>query len=104
MKTGTAISNLPAVFVCWVGFFSVELAVNGFAQQNPQEVKQRILAQAKTIGADDYAFTRTIRSESSGARTEQKVTIEKFDPTKPAAARWTLVSVNGASPAADELT
>ena len=29
--------------------------------------------------------------------------VEKFDPTKPVDARWTLVSVNGAPPSADEL-
>jgi hypothetical protein len=74
------------------------------AQQNSDELKQRVLAQAQSLSPEDYAFTRTIRSETvSGGKTEKKVTVEKFDPTKPADARWTLVSINGAPPSADEL-
>ena len=75
-----------------------------FAQQNDAELKQRILAQAQSISPDDYAFTRTTRSEARwNNKTIDKVTVEKFDPTKPADARWTLVSVNGAPPSATEL-
>ena len=74
------------------------------AQQNPDDLKQRVLAQAQSLSPDDYAFTRTIRSETvSGGKTEKKVMIEKFDPTKPADARWTLVSIDGAPPSAEEL-
>jgi hypothetical protein len=82
-----------------LGSVSAELA-----QPKPDELKQRILAQAQNVGPDDYAFTRTIRSEQvSNGKTEQHVNIEKFDPTKPADARWTLVSVDGAPPTADAL-
>ena len=74
------------------------------AQQNTDELKQRVLAQAQSLSADDYAFTRTIRSETtSKGKTEKKVTVEKFDPSKPADARWTLVSIDGAAPSADQL-
>lgn len=74
------------------------------AQQNAEELKQRVLAQAQSISPDDYAFTRTVRSETtSNGKTEKKVLIEKFDPTKPPDARWTLVSVDGAPPSEDEL-
>lgn len=67
------------------------------------ELKQRVLAQAQSLSPDDYAFTRTVRSETtSNGKTEKKVSVEKFDPTKPADARWTLVSVNGAPPSAEE--
>ena len=73
-------------------------------QNKPDDLKQRILAQAQSVGADDYAFTRTIRTEqTSNGKTEQKVSVEKFDPTKPAEARWTLTSVDGAPPSADVL-
>ena len=51
------------------------------AQQNPEELKQRILSQARSISEDDYAFTRTSRVEqTANGKTEQKVTVEKFDP------------------------
>jgi len=75
-----------------------------FAQKNPDDLKQGIQTQAKSLSADAYAFTRTIRSEqSSGAKKEMKVEVEKFDPSKSADARWTLVSVNSAPPSADDL-
>jgi hypothetical protein len=71
---------------------------------SPDELKQRILAQTQSIGPDDYAFTRTIRSDGvSNGKSEKKVMVEKFDPTKPAEARWTLVSVDGAAPSVDDL-
>ena len=79
-------------------------AATALAQHDQEELKQRVLAQAQSLSPDDYAFTRTIRSEqTSNGKTEKKVTIDKFDPTKPAEARWTLVSVDGAPPSADAL-
>jgi len=80
-------------------------AASGFAQQNNDELKQRVLAQAQSASADDYAFTRTVRSDetSLGGKTEKKVRVEKFDPSKPAGERWTLVSVDGAPPSAEVL-
>jgi hypothetical protein len=84
--------------------FCFQAGVSAHAQQNQNELKQRILADAQSVSADDYAFTRTIRSETnSNGKTEKKVLVEKFDPTKPADARWTLVSVDGAAPSADAL-
>jgi hypothetical protein len=81
------------------------LSSAAFAQHKPDEVKQRILSQAQSIGADDYAFTRTIKSEStSNGKTEQHVNIDKFDPTKSGDARWALISRDGAPPSADVLS
>jgi len=78
--------------------------VTALAQQNDDELKQRVLAQAQNLSPDDYAFTRTIQSEATFiGKTAKAVSIEKFDPTKPADARWTLVSVDGAPPSAAEL-
>jgi len=79
-------------------------AAPGFAQQHNDELKQRVLAQAQSVSADDYAFTRTIRSEATIIGKKVKaISIEEFDPTKPADERWTLVSVNGAPPSAAKL-
>ncbi len=36
------------------------LASAAFAEQNQDELKQRILTKAQNLSADDYAFTRTI--------------------------------------------
>jgi hypothetical protein len=84
---------------------SLVLSSSTFAQNKPDELKQRILAQARSIGTDDFAFTRTIKSEStSNGKTEQHVAIDKFDPTKPGDARWTLISRDTAPPSADALS
>jgi hypothetical protein len=75
-----------------------------FAEQNQTDLKQRVLAQAQSVGTDDYAFTRTIRSEPvANGRRETTITVDKYDPTKAGEARWTLVSVDGAPPSADAL-
>jgi len=95
MKTPSTFTIISVLF----------LSSAAFAQNKPDELKQRILSQAQSIGADDYAFTRTIKSEStSNGKTEQHVNIDKFDPTKSGDARWTLVSRDGAPPSADVLS
>ena len=96
MKIRPQISAIAALFCCGV--------ISTGAQQNPEELKQRVLAQAQSMSGDDFAFTRTIRSETnSKGKTEKKVTVEKFDPTKPADTRWTLISIDGAPPSAEQL-
>jgi hypothetical protein len=82
----------------------LHLGSDALAQESAGDVKQRILSQAKSVGADDYAFTRTVRSEPiANGRRETTITVEKYDPTKRGEARWTLVSVDGAPPSADAL-
>jgi hypothetical protein len=88
----------PAVTLT-IALLSLITAVSAVAQQNIDELKQRVLAQAQSLSPDDYAFTRTVRSETTlGRKTQKKVVVEKFDPTQPADARWTLVSIDGAPP------
>src|SRR5882757_1959434 len=87
-----------------IAMLCLALSITILAENKSDELKQRILAQTQSTGPDDYAFTRTIRSDgTSNGKAEKKVRVEKFDPTKPAEARWTLVSVDGAPPSADEL-
>ena len=74
------------------------------ADENAGALPERIVALAKTVTADDYAFTRTARVEEIQAdKTETHVTLEKFDPRKPVEQRWTLLEVDGRAPTADEL-
>ena len=82
----------------------LSLGANAFGQNIQDDLKERVLAQAKGLSADEYAFTRTTRTDqTTNGKTERKVAVEKFDPSKPAEARWTLVSVDGAAPSADDL-
>ncbi len=84
--------------------FGLSVAATALAEQNHDELKSRLLAQAQSLHPDDYAFTRTTRVEQKlSGNIEKHVNVEKFDPTKPIDARWTLVSVDGTSPAPDAL-
>jgi hypothetical protein len=101
MSTNTLTNAIPHTLT---SIAALCLGSAALAQHNQDELKQRVLAQAQSVSPDDYAFTRTVRTEqTSNGKTEQKVTVEKFDPTKPAEARWTLVSVDGAPPSTDAL-
>ena len=65
-------------------------------------LQERIVAQARTVSAEDYAYTRTVRSESGdGKKKEERVVIERWDPNKPAEERWKLISIDG-QPATNE--
>jgi hypothetical protein len=91
--------NLTIIAVLSFGFTGPVLA-----EQNADELKQRVLAQAQSMSPDDFAFTRTSHGEQiSNGKTELTVTVEKFDPTKAGDARWTLVSVNNVPPSAAEV-
>ncbi len=96
MKTKPTLIALAALSFC--------LASYAYAEQSQDELKQRILSQARSVNPEDYSFTRTVRTEvTSGGKTEKKVLVDRFDPTKPAAARWSLLSVDGATPSEDVL-
>lgn len=74
------------------------------ANDSPDSLKQRILAQARAVGPDDFAFTRTARVEQiSEGKTVSRVVVERFDPAKAPGDRWTLISVEGRAPTAAEL-
>ena len=94
----------PHQTVTIVALLSLAALTPAVAQQNTDQLKQRVLAQAQSLSAEDYAFTRTVHSEATlfGKKTKV-VRTEKYDPTKPTDARWALVSVNGAPPSAAEL-
>lgn len=66
------------------------------------ELQRRIADHAKTVSVDDYTFTRTARTEQiEGDKKTERVVVERFDPAHPQ--RWTLVSVDGRPPNAEEL-
>ncbi|MDQ6808859.1 MAG: hypothetical protein M3Z64_05465, partial [Verrucomicrobiota bacterium] len=70
----------------------------------PDSLQQQILAHARTVGPDDYTFTRTSRVEQTAVgKTEQRVIVDRWDPTKPTEQRWSLVSIDGRPAKADEL-
>jgi hypothetical protein len=98
MNKNSLCNAITAAKASLVAFACVSIAV---ADNKPDELKQRILTQGQNLGPDDYAFTRTIKSEqTSNGKTEQHVNVDRYDPSKSGDARWTLISVDGAPPAA----
>ena len=94
----------PHQMLTMIGLLSLSGIATAAAQQNAEQLKQHVVTQAQTLNPDDFAFTRTTRSEAKwNSRTFKNVTVEEFDPTKPADARWTLVSVDDARPSAARL-
>jgi hypothetical protein len=67
-------------------------------------LKERIIAHARTVTAEDYAYTRTVRTEATeGEKKEESVLVDRWDPAKPLDQRWTLISIDGKPPDADQL-
>lgn len=82
------------------GLWATSLAADPAAEA----LKARIVAHARTISPADYAHTRTARTEQiEGGKTEERVAVERWDPTRGADQRWTLVSIDGRAPTEDEL-
>ena len=100
----------PSVIRMKSRFFSIALfallplTASVAAESSADALKERIIAHARTVTPEDYAYTRTIRSESTeGNKKEERVVVDRWDPAKPQDQRWTLVSINGQPPTADQL-
>ncbi|MDQ2659235.1 MAG: hypothetical protein M3Y03_02325 [Verrucomicrobiota bacterium] len=90
--------GLLLVITCSVAFLSP------LARGADDPLPARIIAFARTVGPDDYAYTRTIRTEEVAKdKSEPHVVIERFDPTKPGDQRWSFVSVDDRAPNAKEM-
>jgi hypothetical protein len=60
----------------------------------------QVLAAARAERAASYGFRRTVAVERTGQ--EPRRFVEQFDPRRPVAERWTLVSIDGRPPTAKE--
>ncbi|MFC3713615.1 hypothetical protein ACFOMD_13625 [Sphingoaurantiacus capsulatus] len=78
------------------------LAVPSPAHADP--LLDRLVAEAKTVGPDDFAWTRTSKQEQrSGSEVKARTIVERYDPSRPVGQRWTLVSIDGKAPPADDV-
>ena len=69
-----------------------------------EALKERIIAHARTVTAEDYAYTRTVRVEAiEGDKKEESVIVDRWDPAKPLEQRWTMISIDGKPPTPDQL-
>ncbi len=69
-----------------------------------EKLVEQLVAHARTVAAEDHAYTRTVRTETiEKEKTEERIVVERYDPTKPSDQRWTLSSINGQPPTAEQL-
>jgi hypothetical protein len=61
-------------------------------------LQQQVLAVARSVGPNDFAFTETTRAERTGKPANASVT--RHDPRTPA--KWTLLSTDGKPPTAKQ--
>ena len=91
-----------ATVVCAAVLALYAAKLSSAADSGAEALKQRVLEHARTVSADDYTFTRTARTEQiEGDKKTERVVVERFDPAHPQ--RWTLISVDGRPPNAEEL-
>lgn len=81
-------------------FLALDVAADPFFDR----LEERIVALARTVSPEDYAYTRTVRTESvESGKTEERIVIERWDPTQPPEQRWKLLSIDGQPPTAEQL-
>ena len=69
-----------------------------------EPIQDKLLAGARAASAETLAFTRTTRvEERSGGTPDVKTRVDRYDPARPRAQRWTLVSLDGRAPTSDEI-
>lgn len=59
-------------------------------------LQDQLVARMRATDTGNVAFTQTTRAEQTGGKAREFVT--RYDPAKPAAARWSVVSVDGHPP------
>ncbi|MCC2976404.1 hypothetical protein LK533_06920 [Sphingomonas sp. PL-96] len=64
------------------------------------ELQNRVLAAMRASRPDGFRFQRTSVTDRTGAA--RTTVVEQYDPGRPAAQRWQLVSVDGRKPTAKE--
>jgi hypothetical protein len=80
------------------GFALSLLAVCAPAVAQADALQQQVLAVARSVGPNDFAFTETTRAERTGKPANSS--IARYDPRTPA--KWTLLSTDGKPPTAKQ--
>jgi hypothetical protein len=95
--------GLKRAIVACAALFSLVGESNAHgAEPSLDALQRRIVEHARTVAVNDFTFTRTARTEEvQGDKTSTRVVVERFDPAHPQ--RWTLISVDGRQPNAEEL-
>lgn len=70
------------------------------APANADALQQQILAAAKLMTGDEFAFTVTTVAQRSSE--PPKPYVMRYDPTRPVGTRWVLVSAEGRAPTTKE--
>lgn len=86
----------PASLVITAAFGMVLWPVPALADA----LQQQVLAGAKAVSGEDFAFTQTINSQRSGEAAKEYVV--RYDPKMAKGSRWTLIKAEGRAPTPKE--
>ncbi len=86
-------------FVPTAAFVLATIGASAVAKAD--ELQNQVLAAARAARSDTHSFRRNLTIERTGAA--RKVFSEQYDPRRPAAQQWALVSVDGRAPTAQEI-
>lgn len=78
---------------------SATLATLAFVLPTPafaDALQQQVLAGARAVSEEDFAFTQTMVNQRSGEGA--KTYVARYDPKRPKPSRWTLISAEGRAP------
>lgn len=79
----------------------IALAIGMPAAAHADALQSRIVATARATPTARHAFRRTLAFERTGV--PRKTYVEQFDPSRPAADRWSLISIDGRAPTPKEI-
>lgn len=60
----------------------------------------RLIAEARTVTVESLAFQQTVRRDFNG---KVETRVERFDGSRPAGSRWSLVSIDGREPTSEQV-
>lgn len=88
---------------CLLAFGILTLAPVSLRAADEPALRERIVALARTVALEDFAYTRTVETEQIGGKNPmKKVLVERFDPAQPEGQRWNLISIDDKKPTANE--
>jgi len=88
---------MPKLYLIGASLAAACVCVSG---AHADELQNQIVAAAKGASPSAYSFRRAMTIQQTGK--PRKILVEQYDPRRPAADQWSLVSVDGRAPTAKE--
>ena len=88
---------MPKPYLIAASMAAACLSISG---AHADELQNQIVAASKATSPSAYGFRRAMTIQQTGK--PRKILVEQYDPRRPAADQWSLISVDGRTPTAKE--